>query len=221
MTVDEDAVSERLTDRALRVVVLAQEEARMLNHDRVSTEHLLLGLLNEGAGVAAKALGSLGISLESVRHQVEEIVGRGTHAPDAQIPLAADARTALKLSQAAARHLDRDYIGTEHVLLGLIGHKDWIAVRVLANLGTDEARIRSWVLQHMSERDESTGMDQPGSTEVTESLDGELLARCPWRNRGRPRPARQENRDRRPRLKQSLRGLPTLRLSRRSRSCRS
>jgi ATP-dependent Clp protease ATP-binding subunit ClpA len=74
MTVDEDAVSERLTDRALRVVVLAQEEARMLNHDRVSTEHLLLGLLNEGEGVAAKALGSLGISLESVRHQVEEIV---------------------------------------------------------------------------------------------------------------------------------------------------
>jgi ATP-dependent Clp protease ATP-binding subunit ClpC len=111
---------ERFTDRARRVVVLAQEEARLLNHNYVGTEHVLLGLIRESQGVAAKALESLGISLEAVRTQVEEIIGQGQMAPTGHIPFTPRAKKVLELSLREAKQLGHDYIGTEHILLGLI-----------------------------------------------------------------------------------------------------
>ena len=113
---------ERFTDRARRVVVLAQEEARMLNHNYIGTEHILLGLIHEGEGVAAKALESLGISLEGVRSQVEEIIGQGQQAPSGHIPFTPRAKKVLELSLREALQLGHNYIGTEHILLGLIRH---------------------------------------------------------------------------------------------------
>src|SRR6266498_1204319 len=111
---------ERFTDRARRVVVLAQEEARLLNHNYIGTEHILLGLIHEGEGVAAKALESLGISLEAVRAQVEEIIGQGQQAPSGHIPFTPRAKKVLELSLREALQLGHNYIGTEHILLGLI-----------------------------------------------------------------------------------------------------
>src|SRR5947209_3701811 len=111
---------ERFTDRARRVVVLAQEEARMLNHNYIGTEHILLGLIHEGEGVAAKALESLGISLEAVRSQVEEIIGQGGSSPSGHIPFTPRAKKVLELSLREALQLGHNYIGTEHILLGLI-----------------------------------------------------------------------------------------------------
>src|SRR5579884_2903355 len=117
---EEREMFERFTDRARRVVVLAQEEARMLNHNYIGTEHILLGLIHEGEGVAAKALESLGISLEAVRQQVEEIIGQGQQAPSGHIPFTPRAKKVLELSLREALQLGHNYIGTEHILLGLI-----------------------------------------------------------------------------------------------------
>src|SRR5947207_9407082 len=111
---------ERFTERARRVVVLAQEEARALNHNYIGTEHILLGLVYDGEGVAAEALESLGISLEAVRLQVEEIIGRGASASTGHIPFTPRAKKVLELSLREALQLGHDYIGTEHILLGLI-----------------------------------------------------------------------------------------------------
>ena len=138
---------ERFTDRARRVMVLAQEEARMLNHDYIGTEHLLLGLLGEAEGVAAKALESLGISLAAVRHQVEEIIGHGQHAPSGHIPFTPRAKKVLDLAQREARALGHDYVGTEHILLGLIREGDGVAAQVLVNMGADLNRVRQQVVQ--------------------------------------------------------------------------
>src|ERR1700740_3088677 len=115
---------ERFTDRARRVVVLAQEEARMLNHNYIGTEHILLGLIREGEGVAAKALESLGISLDAVRQQVEELIGQGPQAPPREIPFTPRAKKVLELSLRESQKLGHNYIGTEHILLGLLreGH---------------------------------------------------------------------------------------------------
>ena len=119
---------ERFTDRARRVVVLAQDEARMLDHNYVGTEHILLGLIHEGEGVAAKALESLGISLDAVRQQVEEIIGRGQQqAPSGHIPFTPRAKKVLELSLREALQLGHTYIGTEHILLGLIREGDGVA----------------------------------------------------------------------------------------------
>jgi len=111
---------ERFTDRARRVVVLAQEEARLLNHNYIGTEHLLLGLIREGDGVAAEALESLGISLDAVRQQVEEIIGQGQQAPSGHIPFTPRAKKVLELSLREATQLGQDHIGAEHILLGLV-----------------------------------------------------------------------------------------------------
>jgi len=111
---------ERFSDRARRVVVLAQEEARMLNHNYIGTEHLLLGLMHEGEGVAAKALESLGISLDAVRQRVEVIIGQGQQAPSGHIPFTPRAKKVLELADREARALGHNYIDTEHILLGLI-----------------------------------------------------------------------------------------------------
>ncbi len=141
---------ERFTDRARRVVVLAQEEARMLNHNYIGTEHILLGLIHEGEGVAAKGLESLGISLEAVRSQVEEIIGQGQQAPSGHIPFTPRAKKVLELSLREALQLGHNYIGTEHILLGLIREGEGVAAQVLVKLGADLSRVRQQVIQLLS-----------------------------------------------------------------------
>jgi ATP-dependent Clp protease ATP-binding subunit ClpA len=138
---------ERFTDGSRRVVVLAQEEARMLNHNYIGTEHILLGLLREGDGYAATALESLGISLDAVRQQVEEIIGHGQQAPSAHIPFTPRAKGVLELSLRESLQLGHGYIGTEHILLGLLREGDGVAAQVLVRLGADLDRVREQVLQ--------------------------------------------------------------------------
>ncbi|WP_152188422.1 ATP-dependent Clp protease ATP-binding subunit [Georgenia satyanarayanai] len=141
---------ERFTDRARRVIVLAQEEARMLNHNYIGTEHILLGLIHEGEGVAAKALESLDISLEGVRQQVTEIIGEGQQAPGGHIPFTPRAKKVLELSLREALQLGHNYIGTEHILLGLIREGEGVAAQVLNKLGADLNRVRQQVIQLLS-----------------------------------------------------------------------
>src|SRR6188508_1302346 len=141
---------ERFTDRARRVVVLAQEEARLLNHSYIGTEHILLGLIHEGEGVAAKALESLSISLEAVRNQVEEIIGQGGSSPSGHIPFTPRAKKVLELSLREALQLGHNYIGTEHILLGLIREGEGVAAQVLVKLGADLSRVRQQVIQLLS-----------------------------------------------------------------------
>jgi len=138
---------ERFTDRARRVVVLAQEEAKMLNHNYIGTEHILLGLIHEGEGVAARALESLGISLEAVRSEVVEIVGHGEEAPTGHIPFTPRAKKVLELSLREALGLGHNYIGTEHILLGLIREGEGVAAQVLIELGGSLDRVRQQVNQ--------------------------------------------------------------------------
>ena len=141
---------DRFTDRARRVIVLAQDEARMLNHNYIGTEHLLLGLIHEGEGVAAKALESMGISLEAVREQVEEIIGQGQQAPTGHIPFTPRAKKVLEYSMREALQINHPYIGTEHILLGLIREGEGVAAQVLIKLGADLNRVRNTVLQLLS-----------------------------------------------------------------------
>jgi ATP-dependent Clp protease ATP-binding subunit ClpA len=138
---------ERFTDRARRSLFLSQEEARRLNHNYVGTEHLLLGLVSEGQGVAAKALESLGISLEMVRAQVEESIGQGQRAPTGHIPFIPRAKKVLELSLREATQLGHNYIGTEHLLLGLVREGEGVAAQVLVKLGADRSRVRHQVIQ--------------------------------------------------------------------------
>jgi len=138
---------EQFTDRARRAVVQAQEEAKMLNHNYIGTEHILLGLIHEGDGVAAKALESLGISLDAVRQQVEEIIGRGPQAPSGHIPFTPRAKKVFELALREALQLGHNYIGTEHILLGLIREGDGVAAQVLVKLGGDLNRVRQRVIQ--------------------------------------------------------------------------
>ncbi|MFA5884548.1 MAG: ATP-dependent Clp protease ATP-binding subunit [Acidimicrobiia bacterium] len=160
---------ERFTDRARRVVVLAQEEARLLNHNYIGTEHILLGLIHEGEGVAAKALESLGISLEAVRAQVEEIIGHGGQAPSGHIPFTPRAKKVLELSLREALQLGHNYIGTEHILLGLIREGEGVAAQVLVKLGADLSRVRQQVIQLLSgyagQKEGQTGQTGSGSGE--------------------------------------------------------
>ncbi len=141
---------ERFTDRARRVVVLAQEEARLLNHNYIGTEHILLGLIHEGEGVAAKALEALSISLEAVRNQVEDIIGQGGSSPSGHIPFTPRAKKVLELSLREALQLGHNYIGTEHILLGLIREGEGVAAQVLVKLGADLSRVRQQVIQLLS-----------------------------------------------------------------------
>jgi ATP-dependent Clp protease ATP-binding subunit ClpC len=141
---------ERFTDRARRVVVLAQEEARGLNHNYIGTEHILLGLIHEGEGVAAKALQDLGIGLDQVREQVVEIIGQGQSAPSGHIPFTPRAKKVLELSLREALQLGHNYIGTEHILLGLIREGEGVAAQVLQKLGADLPKVRQTVIQLLS-----------------------------------------------------------------------
>lgn len=141
---------ERFTEKARRVVVYAQEEARMLNQNYIGTEHLLLGLIREEEGIAARAVKSLNISLEDVRTQVEEIIGRGTSTPSAHIPFTPRAKKVLELSLRESLQLGHNYIGTEHILLGLIREGEGIAARVMINLGGDLDKVRNQVIELLS-----------------------------------------------------------------------
>ncbi|MBM0203928.1 AAA family ATPase [Micromonospora sp. STR1s_5] len=151
---------ERFTDRARRVVILAQEEARALNHNYIGTEHLLLGMSHEGEGVAAQCLESVGISLEDVLEQVEEIIGRGTQTPSGRIPFTPRAKKVFELSLREALQLAHNYIGTEHILLGMIREGDGVGVQVLVKLGTDLPAMRQQVVQLLASYQDA----EPAST---------------------------------------------------------
>ena len=138
---------ERFTDRARRVVVLAQEEARRLDHNHIGTEHLLLGLLREGDGVAARALSALHISLDQARLEIEGIIGRGRRPSSDHIPFTPRAKKVLELSLREAQQLGHAYIGTEHLLLGLLREGEGVAAQVLVTLGADLNRVRQQVIQ--------------------------------------------------------------------------
>jgi ATP-dependent Clp protease ATP-binding subunit ClpC len=168
---------ERFTDRARRVLVLAQEEARLLNHNFIGTEHILLGLIHEGEGVAAKALESLGVSLEAVREKVEETIGPAGAATTGSPPFTPRAKKVLELSLREALQLGHNYIGTEHMLLGLVREGEGVAAQVLINLGADLARVRQQVIQLLSgyqtggSGKEGTAAT-PGSTGAAETPSG-------------------------------------------------
>jgi ATP-dependent Clp protease ATP-binding subunit ClpA len=176
---------ERFSQRARQVVVLAQEEARLLNHNYIGTEHILLGLIREGEGVAAKALESLGISLDAVRQQVEKIIGRGQQAPSGHIPFTPRAKKVLELSLREAKALGHNYIGTEHILLGLIREGSGVAAQVLVKLGADLNRTRQQVVQllHGYQGEDVTGEGLPlpdDPPKRVDSLDRRLAAIERW-----------------------------------------
>jgi ATP-dependent Clp protease ATP-binding subunit ClpC len=149
---------ERFTDRARRVVVLAQEEARMLGHNYVGPEHVLLGLIHEGHGVAARALTELGVGLDEVRQQVEELIGQGDEAPSGHIPFTPQAKRVLELSLREALQLGHNYIGTEHILLGILREGENMAARVLVQMGADLNRVRLEVIRLLAPRAEAEAM---------------------------------------------------------------
>lgn len=142
---------ERFTDRARRVLVLAQDEARSLNHNYIGTDHILLGLLHEGEGVAAQALIALGVSLEDARSQIEMLIGRGEAEPTGHIPFTPRAKKVQELALRESLQLGHSYIGTEHLLLGLVREGEGIGAQVLAKLGVELTRVREQVIQILSE----------------------------------------------------------------------
>src|SRR5947209_5866784 len=154
---------ERFTERARKVVVLAQEEARHFNHNYIGTEHLLLGLLREDEGVAARALSSLNVTLDEVREQVESIVGYGEEGTGGQAPFTSGSKKVLELALREALQLGHHYIGTEHILLGLVRKSEGVAARVLSNLGIDPEKVRHEVIRMLdgdrSQRDRSSEAD--------------------------------------------------------------
>ncbi|GAA3447445.1 hypothetical protein Pve01_71600 [Planomonospora venezuelensis] len=143
----EAPVFERFTDRARRVVVLAQEEARRLNHNYIGTEHILLGLVGEDDGVAARTLQAFDVSLAQVRQEVEETIGQGSHGPPGHIPFTPRAKAVLELSLREALNLRHNYIGTEHILLGLIREGEGLAARVLTGQGLELGAVRAQVIE--------------------------------------------------------------------------
>ncbi|HLQ80074.1 MAG TPA: Clp protease N-terminal domain-containing protein, partial [Brachybacterium sp.] len=141
---------ERFTDRARRVVVLAQDEARLLNHNYIGTEHILLGLIHENEGVGAKALEALGVTLDAVREQVRDIIGEGNQTPSGHIPFTPRAKKVLELSLREALQLGHNYIGTEHILLGLLREGEGTAVKVLSRLKAEPSAVRQEVIERLS-----------------------------------------------------------------------
>jgi ATP-dependent Clp protease ATP-binding subunit ClpA len=158
---------ERFTDRARRVVVLAQEEARMLDHNYIGTEHILLGLIHEGSGVAAKALEALGIRLEAVRLEVETMIGRGGEQTSGHIPFTPRAKKVLELAFRESTQLGHNYIGTEHILLGLVREGSGVAAQVLVKLGADLNRVRQQVVHLLH--------GESGPVEVTRRSRGRMM----------------------------------------------
>ncbi len=162
---------ERFTDRARRAVVLAQEEARLLNHNYIGTEHILLGLIREREGVAARALEALDVSLEAVRAQVEEVIGQGQSAPTGHIPFTPRAKKVLELSLREAKQLRHDHIGTEHILLGLVREGAGVAAQVLVKLGADLSRVREQVILLLTLEPAEHG-DEDQEREVLTAISG-------------------------------------------------
>jgi len=179
-------VFERFTDRARRVVVLAQEEARMLSHNYIGTEHILLGLIHEREGVAATTLESMNISLEAVRREIEKIIGQGQATPTGHIPFTPRAKKVLELSLRESLQLGANYIGTEHILLGLIREGEGVAAQVLQKLGADLNRVRQTVIQFLSgypaasEEIPMTGWTPASGTKGWTRASGPS---CPWCSR--------------------------------------
>jgi ATP-dependent Clp protease ATP-binding subunit ClpC len=169
---------ERFTDRSRRVLVLAQEEARQLNHSFIGTEHILLGLIHEGDGVAARSLDSLGITLRAVRERVEEAIGMTGTVPSSAPPFTPRAKKVLELSLREALQLGHSYIGTEHMLLGLVSEGDGVAAQVLVSLGADLARVRQQVIRtmagHQGEETSGASVVRLEETESWASLDADL-----------------------------------------------
>ena len=162
---------ERFTEKAIKVIMLAQEEARRLGHNFVGTEQILLGLIGEGTGVAAKVLKSMGVNLKDARIEVEKIIGRGSGFVAVEIPFTPRAKRVLELSLEEARQLGHNYIGTEHLLLGLIREGEGVAARVLENLGVDLTKVRTQVIRMLGETAEvSSGGSSQGRTK-TPTLD--------------------------------------------------
>ena len=154
---------ERFTEKAIKVIMLAQEEARRLGHNFVGTEQILLGLIGEGTGVAAKVLKSMGVNLKDARVEVEKIIGRGSGFVAVEIPFTPRAKRVLELSLEEARQLGHNYIGTEHLLLGLIREGEGVAARVLENLGVDLSKVRTQVIRMLGETAEVTSGGGGGS----------------------------------------------------------
>lgn len=161
---------ERFTEKAIKVIMLAQEEARRLGHNFVGTEQILLGLIGEGTGVAAKVLKSMGVNLKDARIEVEKIIGRGSGFVAVEIPFTPRAKRVLELSLEEARQLGHNYIGTEHLLLGLIREGEGVAARVLENLGVDLSKVRTQVIRMLGETAEVSASGQSGRTK-TPTLD--------------------------------------------------
>ena len=163
---------ERFTEKAIKVIMLAQEEARRLGHNFVGTEQVLLGLIGEGTGVAAKTLKSMGVNLKDARTEVEKIIGRGSGFVAVEIPFTPRAKRVLELSWDEARQLGHNYIGTEHLLLGLIREGEGVAARVLENLGVDLNKVRSNVVKMLGESkpaSSSTGSSTSSSSSSSSS----------------------------------------------------
>jgi ATP-dependent Clp protease ATP-binding subunit ClpC len=169
---------ERFTDKARRVVVLAQEEARMLDHNYIGTEHLLLGLIPEGEGVAAQALTTMGIGLDAVREQVEQIIGRGKGRPAGHIPFTPRAKKVLELALREALQLGHNYIGTEHILLGLLREGEGVAAQVLQKLGADLNRARQVVMGLLREKGQGSSAGPHEEVEGEGGLPGPRCPRC-------------------------------------------
>jgi ATP-dependent Clp protease ATP-binding subunit ClpC len=169
---------ERFTDRARRVVVLAQEEARLLNHNYIGTEHILLGLVREGEGVAAQALTSMSIELDAVRGKVEEIIGQGQAAPTGHIPFTPRAKKVLELSLREALQLGHNYIGTEHILLGLLREGEGVAAQVLQTLGAELDRVRQAVIRLLGEKGQGPSAGPHEEVEGEGGLPGPRCPRC-------------------------------------------
>lgn len=171
---------ERFTDRARHVVVFAQEEARRLNHNHIGTEHILVALSIESEGIAGRTLDALGVSVEQIREQIEEIVSRGQSAPSSHTPFTKEAKRALELSLREALQLGDNHIGTEHLLLGLIRQEDDVAVRILERLGTDtqsvEQEVHRTVMGGVGQT--SSASMRKGLTVSMEEVSGDA-PRCP------------------------------------------
>ncbi len=183
---DTGTVFERFTDRSVQVVVLAQEEARRLDHNYIGTEHLLLGLIREPHGVAAQALGSLGVTLEVVRGRVEELVGPGGSSPSGHMPFSPRAKHVLELSLREAVQLGHNFIGTEHILLGLIREGDCVAAQVLVTLGVDPSEVRQEVIQ-LLQNQASPGDQASGTATATATLTEAASAGPPRGRAPKPR----------------------------------
>ena len=159
---------ERFTDRARRVLVLAQEESRLLNHEFIGTEHILAGLIHEGDGIAAQVLEALGVTLEDVRDQIQMQIGNGTKPPTGSPPFTARAKHVLELALRETKELESNRLGTEHLLLGLVREPDGVATHVLESLGTTPAQIRDEVLD-LVDAGEQRGTDCQGGEDEDEA----------------------------------------------------